>query len=242
MPLDFNILTPRIERLIHRLKVDYSHNPGMILTEDDLQCHLHGRLSRLRAFRYGLPTQDSRVLGFSVHSELTWYDERRKLRIKPDITILEPEEMSIQHGYVSPMLEPFCSSVSAFHMARPLPSKQYEFGGNAITFELKFARNGITEYFARLIKQDFKKMMRLFEILDRRGEGESIFSYLIIFNKLPQPMSDTPLAQFMNEHGSGPRHKILYKTCSPCPSLVLTNPPFAKGTWCRAHGAAWRRR
>jgi hypothetical protein len=241
MPLDFKTLTPRIERVIHRLKVDYSHKPGMILTEDDLQCHLHGRLSRLRAFRYATPTQDPLVLGFPVHSEITWYDERRKLRIKPDITILEPEQLSIQHGYAVPTIDPFCSPYGPFLTAPSLPSKQCEFGGNAITFELKFARNGITESFARRIKQDFKKMMRLFEILDSRGEGGSIFSYLVIFNKLPQPKSDTPLARFLSEHGSGPRHKILYKICSPCPSLVFANPPYAKGAMRRSHRDAWWR-
>lgn len=240
MPLDFRTLTQQIEHQISMLKMEYSQAPGSILTEDDLKCLLHHKLSRLRALRGPVPTLNHHILGSYVHSELSWYDENGRLGIRPDITIIEPEHMSILHGYEPPILDLFGSAHNPFPDA-PLPSKQYGFGGKAMTLELKFARSGITQSMLRLIKEDFKKMLRLFNKLDRDGEGESVFSYLVIFNKLPQKLHETPLAKFVREHGSGPRHRILYKSCCPCPGpvlsarysyrrndLVLTSPPYGR--------------
>jgi hypothetical protein len=83
--------------------------------------------------------------------------------------------------------------------------------------------------------------MKLLENLDRNGEGDSVFCYLVIFNKLPQELEETLLAEFLRENRSGPRHKILYKSSLPCPGpklstrytsrnidLVLTSPPYGK--------------
>jgi hypothetical protein len=91
----------------------------------------------------------------------------------------------------------FCSAFGAPTITPRLPSKQFQFGGNAITFNLKFARRGINESMARLIEEDYRKMKRVFKILDRDDQGGSIFSYLIIFNKLTQRQRDTPLADFL---------------------------------------------
>jgi hypothetical protein len=215
MPLDFRTLTPQIERMINVLGAEFSHAPGSILTEDDLKCRLYQKLSWLPALRTPIPTLNRHIFGSYVHSELSWYDEHGKLRIRPDITIIEPEQMSIVHGYVSPVIDLFGSVHCPFPAAPPLPSKQYEFGGKALTIELKFARAGITNSMLRLIKKDFEKMLRLFDQLDRSGEGGSIFSYIVIFNKLPQRLHDTPLAKFMRENSSSTRHKILYKSYCP---------------------------
>lgn len=223
MSLDFNTLTPQIERVINRLQWEYSRTPALILTEDDLKCRLHMKLDRLAALRRRMPTRDVHILGSSVHAELSWYDEHQRLRIRPDLTITEPEGLCIQPSYATAMLDPFAGA-SSFGISRGqprLPSKQYEFDGNAINFELKFAREGITKSMMRLIRQDFAKMQRIFDIMDGRGQGDSVFSFLVIFNKLPQEWQDTPLDKFMLKHGIGPRHKILYKRCIPYRSLPL---------------------
>lgn len=241
MPLNFRTLTPQIDRQINLLKMEYSQVPGSILTEDDLKCRLYQKLRWLPALRMPTPTLNRHILGSYVHAELSWYDEYGKLRIRPDITIIEPENMSILHGHVPPPMIELFGSVHCPFPGAPLPSKQYEFGGKAITLELKFARAGITKAMLRLIKQDFKKMMRLLENLDRTGEGDSVFCYLVIFNKLPQALDDTPLAKFVRENRSGPRHKILYKSSLPCSGpklstryssrnvdLILTSPPYSR--------------
>ena len=240
MPLDFRKLTLQIEHQIRLLKIEYSQAPGSILTEDDLKCLLYNKLSRLRPLRAPVPTLNHHILGSYVHAELSWYDENGRLRIRPDITIIEPEHLSILHDYTPSTLDLFGSAYSPFPGA-PLPSKQYAFGGKAITIELKFARAGITKSMMRLINKDFEKILRLFEKLDKEGEGESVFSYLVIFNKLPQKLHETPLAKFVRENRSSRRHRILYKSCCPCPGpilstryssrrndFILTSPPYSR--------------
>jgi hypothetical protein len=155
---------------------------------------------------------------------VSWYGEAfygfRTLSIKPDITILEPEHLSILHGYV-PLPRPrsrgtidlFSGAGSLFFDRNPsLPSKQFAFGGKAITFELKFARRGINEMMLRLIKDDYEQILRLFRILDNRGEGNTIFSYLVIFDKYQQNLSAGDFAEFFRNHESSNRHKIIYKS------------------------------
>lgn len=235
MPLDFNTLIPQIEHAINMVAKGYNRSPASILTEADLQGILHGRLARLKALRGPAPTMDPFILGSHVHSELPWYDENGKLRIRPDITIIEPEHLSILHGYVPPALAPSGSTLSLFADAPPLPSKQCEFGGKAVILELKFARAGVDNAVFEKVRYDYNKVMRLFRKLDREGEGESVFAFLVVFNKFPQELDETPLADFVREHGSGPRHRILYRAWRPCPTwgiegrrvdMFLTNPPY----------------
>lgn len=123
--------------------------------------------------------------------------------------------MSTRRPYPCPIIDPFSGCGGLQRSTLRLPSKQFEFGGNAITFELKFARNGINEAMAKLIKKDFHKIERLFRILDARREGQSVFSYLVIFNRLAEPPWQTPLAKFLKEHGQSSRHKILYRMWRP---------------------------
>jgi hypothetical protein len=92
-----------------------------------------------------------------------------------------------------------------------LPSKQFEFGGKAITFELKFARHGVNHKTLRAIKADFQKITRLFDILDNRGQGDEIFSYLVVFDKYETTHSSREFARFLERNASGRRHRIIYK-------------------------------
>lgn len=216
MTLDMNNLLPQLDQVIDEIGQEYLAAPGLILTEDDLKCLLYKKLTDMPGLSEPVRTQDQHIRGTSVHAEVSWYGENRTLCIKPDITIVEPEHLSILHGYVpnygarerdprrpAPR-RPRCETP-------PLPSKQFEFGGKAVIFELKFARKGMTAAMFRLIRMDFSKMTRLFEILDRRGEGNTVFSYMVIFNKYRESLEGTELGEFMREHGASHRHKILYK-------------------------------
>jgi hypothetical protein len=215
MRIHFKTLTSQIDRYISLLHLEYRRVPASILNENDLKARLHSYLSRIPRLQTAVPTRDKRVLGTAVHTELPWYDENRKLRIIPDLTILEPEHLSIRRCYSEPLIDAFLGGGCHYPRVPRLPSKEFEFAGNAITFELKFARRGIDEATARLIKKDFQKMERLFRILDERGEGRSVFSYLIVFNRLAQPPWETPLAKFLRDHGRSSRHRILYKSWRP---------------------------
>jgi hypothetical protein len=214
MTIDFGILRPQIERCINRLHIEYCRAPASILTEDDLKFGLRYHLSRIPSLRRPIMTIHRGVRGAKVHAELSWYDETGRLRIRPDLTILEPEYTRCHPSYSRPAIDMFSGGGNA-KLRTSLPSKQFEFAGNAITFELKFARNGINGAMVRSIKKDFAKIERILRILDEGGEGQSIFSYLVIFNGVAQPPRRTPLAKFLREHGRSSRHRIVYKAYQP---------------------------
>jgi len=224
MAIHFRTLTSQIEFCISRLYLEYCSAPASILTENDLTARLLSNLSRIRGLQGRIATRDKEVFGTPIHAEVPWYDENRKLRIRPDITILEPEHLRIRRCYPPPVIDVFSGVGGPYIRAPRLPSKGFEFAGSAITIELKFARNGINEAVAKLIKKDFQKMERLFRILDDRGEGNSIFSYLVIFNRLSQPPWETPLATFLSDHRRSSRHKILYKMWKPLAKRDLRSP------------------
>jgi hypothetical protein len=229
MPLDFTTLTTRIERLVEMIRREYSRVPGSILTEDDLKCILHRKLSAMSALRGPAPTLNPHILGSHVHAELSWYDEHGRLRIRPDLTIVEPEHMSILHGHGGPVLDPFCGAGASFYGAPPLPSKQCSFGGKAVILELKFARAGITKAVLGHVRKDLDKILGLLDNLERAGEGQSVYAFLIVFNKLPQRLRDTPLAELLSEYGEGPRYKVLYKARCTGPAPWLQSGRFSAG-------------
>lgn len=212
MPINLRPLKYKVEKSISRLNLEYRQTPGSILTEHDLRCRLHIGLCAVPAFQKLIPTQDRRTLGTRVHHDISWYDQNNNLRIRPDITILQPEHLSVPVRQNMKVLDPFSGYGYDYgHRNSPrFASKGCAFGGEAITIELKFARNGITEAMAKLIRKDFDKMNRLFQILDERGEGETVFSYLLILNRFSQPPWQTPLAKFLKENRSSRRHKIIY--------------------------------
>lgn len=235
MALDFAVLCPQIERVIDRFARIYQSAQGILLTEEDLRWHLISYLHRLPGLRTVRRTQDRKIRATSVHAQLSWYDEAWRLSIVPDITILEPEHLSILQGYEPLISPPFCSASTRQRRSwrpqgiidpfagsgslprrslasRPLPSKQFEFGGKAITIELKFARKGIDNAVLKSIKKDFEKMNNLFAILDSRNDGDTVFSYLVIFDKYQQNLTKGSFAKFYNDNEQSYRHKIIYKS------------------------------
>lgn len=199
MTLDFSSVRPIIEQKIAEIEGEYQQTKGLILTEDDLKCLLYGKLMQIPELLQPIETQDLEIYANSIHTEVSWYDNDGKLTIKPDITILEPEHLSILHRYGSNLR---------------LPTKQYSFNGNAIIFELKFIRNktGIRQTtFNGLIMNDYKKIKRLFSKLDLQYMPESVFCYFVIFNKTNIKCRE--FDQFIEEeNGRSNRYKIIYAT------------------------------
>ena len=215
MTLIDNGLLSRIESIIRSIERDYQRTQGLILTEDDLKCLIYNELkflfqnrhrpfSRIKQEAQGdyLPawmdkTIDRGILASPVHCEIPWYDETNKLTIRPDITILEPSHLSILHGLKEPKL----------------PSKQVEFGGQGIIFEIKFNRfkNGISSsYFFKHIKSDFDKIQRLFEKLKNQGKEKDLFCFFIVFNKTDLKCND--FQNFLNQNRTGLGFRLLYGT------------------------------
>ncbi len=189
-----------IERKIAELETEYQHTQGLILTESDLKCLLYNKLAEIPVLCRSLNTQDSHIKANSIHTELPWYDENRKLTIKPDITLLEPAHLSILHSY-------------GLHPWHRLPSKGCSFSGNAIIFELKFirARSGITQQKLRgSIEKDYRKIERLFMRLNSEGYSHNVFCYFVIFNKTNKKCAE--FDNFMNNFRESNRYKMIYAT------------------------------
>lgn len=217
-------LKSAIESIIRNIELQYRHNQGLILTEDDLKCLIYEGLHYLflrrrkpgnfNSFRYRrqynvqpiipldnfpdwrCPTLDHGIIASPVHTEIPWFDKDGHLSIRPDITILEPGQLSILHGLNGPTL----------------PSKQFEFSGQGIIFEIKFNRlkSGITRIFHRSILNDFEKIQGLFEKLRHQGIEHSLFCYFIIFNKSDKKCRE--FRTFLNQHLTGQNFKFIYGT------------------------------
>jgi hypothetical protein len=217
--MNLKAVTQQVDRCISRLGLEYHLAPASFLTEYDLKSRLHHLLNSLPAARRPICARHQKLGTMVAHSDLSWFDEDGLLRIRPDITVLEPERIQLPHWTSRTVLDPFSGCAYGFRRGSRLPSKQFAFSGDTITLELKFARNGIDNAIARLIQKDFQKMNRLFRIHDDRGEGDSIFSYLVIFNKLDQRPCQTPLADFFRDHMISARHRIIYQTLRPAPKV-----------------------
>lgn len=200
MTLDFSVRTV-IEQKITEIEKEYQRTQGLILTEDDLKSLLYSKLMEVPQLSRRIKTQDQWIYANSIHTEVSWYDRNHKLTIKPDITILEPEHLSILHRH------------DGYGTKRPLPSKQFEFNGKAIIFELKFIRNktGITpRTFNGPIMKDYRKIQRLFAKLDAQGAPDNIFCYFVIFNKTNVKCRE--FDTFIQQNRESSRHKIIYAT------------------------------
>lgn len=185
-----------IEAQIDLLAKDYAHHKALILTERDLQCELQSRLSRLPSLAGYYPTADQGVTGTRVHAELPWFDKHNKLSIRPDLSILEVDQLSIIHGI----------------RGGRLPSKEFSFGGNAIILETKFCRprRGITDgFFEKEIRKDIEKIDALLARLEAEGFRDTLYCYFVIFSKSANMCA---VFQELQNGLMRPQYKLIYKT------------------------------
>lgn len=206
MTLDFSV-REIIEQKITELEKEYQKMQGLILTEDDLKCSLYNKLMQIPEVSQRIETQDKQICANSIHTEVSWYDNNNNLTIKPDITILEPEHLSILHRY--------CSNLRLPSKQFPrLPSKQFSFSGTAIIFELKFIRNktGIRPTtFKGQIMKDYRKIQGLFARLDSQEMPNNVFCYFVIFNKTN--ITCRVFDRFIEEQNrQSNRYKFIYAT------------------------------
>ena len=189
-------LRTQIVGLINQLASEYRRAPASILTESDFQCLLVSRLMGLDDLRGERPTRDANILGTMVHSEVSWYDEEGRLSLKPDITILEPSNLSIFHGLDKSLL----------------PPKGYHFNGRAIIFELKLVRerSGVTAKSIPPIRRDLEKITRLLRKVAEEGTRLDLYAYFVLFSKvdrLPQEWDD-----LIAEYRRNDRLTIIYRS------------------------------
>ncbi len=193
-----------IEAELRQLEQEFQVNQALLLTEDDLQCHLFGRL-RARYPTY-IETMDRGVTGLAIHSEVKFYDEDGKLTLIPDLCIIPPGELSI---YASIM---YGSSPRNLLKRNRLPSKNFEFGGDALAIELKFCRKkgGINAKDINHYKKDVEKLKRLRDLRHNRSEGrEHLLGLIAILNKTE---AGGDLVQELIEHHQENDIRIFYGT------------------------------
>ncbi len=184
-PMDelHELIEEDINSKIQELANEYRANPGIILTETDMQCLLYKKFLEISI----LNTLDDSKDGYktyAVHTELSWFDISGKLTLKPDITILIPDYLTVTK-----------------HKNINFPTKGYVFEGGGIIFELKFNRYKSMKSFIKYIKQDLEKIDRLLEI------HPSTTCYFVWMNKYN--VDDTIIDMLLREH-RGYRKKLIY--------------------------------
>lgn len=187
-----------IEPTIQALADDYRRAPGLILTEDDLKFHLVSRLLQLPGMSDTVATVDG-VLGTKIHTEVPWFDEHGKLYIRPDITILDPGQLSIFHS---------------IQEGYRLPNKGFNFEGGSIIFELKFIREraGVTKECASHVQRDLDKIRRLFDRIERDEGGDDLFCYFVIFSKVGAKVPE--FDRLLANGAPNDRCRVIYETAN----------------------------
>ncbi len=201
-----NDLLSAIDAKIDNLASEYNQVQGLILTEDDLKCNLYCKLIQIPYLAEPDITADSWIKASKVHAELTWFNSVGELRIKPDITILDPRNLSI---------------VRAVQSGFDLPSKGCHFVGDAIIFELKFIRGhgGIAEATLQSVKDDVAKIKRLYEKIEGDGNKFSLVCYIVFFAKVSVEGSDM-ISNFQAEMAGDSRFRVFYRSGG----VSFTNP------------------
>ena len=197
-------LEEKIITEIESIAVEYKSNQGLILSEDDLKCHIFRKLYNLFP-NHSVATHDYEITASPLHTEIRFYDENGKLSLIPDITILDPAGMSIKHG--------MSIRIKDNRLAYgKLPSKGFEFGGKAIVIEIKYekTKNGISGATVQKIKNDLDKISRLMQRHNRPQEDNNIFGIMIVFNKTNKV--DQSFWQLLQCYQNNADIKIIYGT------------------------------
>jgi hypothetical protein len=190
-----------LERVVESLGSKFSNEQALILSEDDLKCHLFNQMYN-KYYSSSYPTIEYEIKGCPIHTEIPFYDCEGKLTHIPDITILNPDSLSIKnrligHGLPSKKLR--------------LPSKEHEFGGDAVIFELKFCKNktGISKSNIALYEKDIEKIKKIQAVNQDRNK---IFGFFVIFNKTDKYNRHFEI--FLHSEDNNNQLKIIYATAN----------------------------
>lgn len=164
-----------INKSLQILEMEWQDSQGLLLSEDDFKHHLLRIMYQNKVFLEKTVTRDLDIKGSPIHSEINFFDENQELKIKPDISILNPENLSIAHS-----LQKFVFKNGRLIYANTT-GKSFEFTGEAIVIELAFIKknNGIThKRDIEKIREDFNKINQLIRI-----NGNSIKGFIAVFSK-----------------------------------------------------------
>jgi hypothetical protein len=189
MPLAMNTnLKNDIEAKIDELANLAYEQKALVLTETDLQCLLYKKLHEIDYLAEVTPTNDN-YLTNKIHTEISWFDSNndnnRKLSIRPDITLLKPDNLKITSGFNI-----------------PLPSKGFHSNDGGIIFEIKFDREPRTISQKNIdgIFKDIRNFRRIYRRFSENGLQNEIYAYFIFFIKsTPSDINIIKISQIFEE-------------------------------------------
>lgn len=195
-----NLINPIIDE-INKLGEQFQLSQGLILTEDDLKCHVFRILYGL--FNHELDSFDYGIKASPLHTELRFFDENDQLILIPDITILDPQHLSIKHS-----LKYRLNKKGIFYYKTS--QKEFEFGGDSIIIELKFCRNknGITNASIPSFQNDIEKLKKLQHI----NTKNNIIGIFVVFNKTDKKCES--FIKFMADHNNNKTLFTIYNSGS----------------------------
>lgn len=204
----------QIKKKLIELENNWKDFKGMLLSEDDVKCHLFRLLHDERKFLDSYVTKDPDIFGTPIHTEIFFFDENGKLSLKPDITILNPQNLSIAHS-----VQCYSNTGNSTRYASTT-GKMFEFKGKAIVIELTFIKNnhGITRMKdINKIREDFEKIKRIIEINDGDVKGFIVVfskasNFRIEFDDLKKEIESFDAIEFYwgkSDYGSDPRRNLI---------------------------------
>lgn len=183
------ILKSQIEKKIDDIEEYYNNYKGVILTETDLQCIMYQKLLEIEQLsRIEQTNNREDIKTHCVHTKISWSDSEGKITIEPDISLVKPLNLTIDHD-IKDLTK---------------PTKEAHFTEGGIIFKLKFNKYKSSVRLLDEIKKDFTKFRRLKQI------NNKIFCYFVVFNKTNYIHKE--LEKFLQNNLSSDTHKIIYKT------------------------------
>jgi hypothetical protein len=158
---------------IHQVAIIYNQAKGWLLTEDDIICQIFRSLHSIPIINSFYKTADGIDFGGPIHAEIPWFDETGKLRLRPDLSIINVTQMSIRRAMKNDMR---------------LPYKGFHSIGNCIVIEVKFfrANRPPTEKQISSLIKDIEKIQHLQNI----NRDLNIFGILVVFAKFQRVFDD----------------------------------------------------
>jgi hypothetical protein len=194
-----NICTPQdIERFVREIEHDYQHTKGLILSEHDAQCLLYAKISThlTMVHHSSIETADSDVWASPLHTEINFLDVNDVLLIRPDITLLDVQNISLKQ--INPN--------------RLVKRKGFEFWGSAVVIELKFCKYlaGITQKFTDSVRRDCEKIEELHRRLYPPNQDATLSGLVIVFSRSNRQCDS--FSQLINDYSNNPVVRIIYAT------------------------------
>lgn len=194
------ITIEEIASCVAEIEREFQQTPGLILSEDDAKCILFGQIqSKLVAQRqHRLQTADPNIFASPLHTEIKFLDQNGKLTIRPDITLVDPSDLSLNQ------------SRDGFSIQR----KGFVFFGSAIAIEIKFckAKRGITDPFVASVRNDCEKLIELRTRHYPATELPTFKAIVVVFNR--SNLCSQGFASLRAEFSAPNSTQLLYATAN----------------------------